>query len=96
MNEMTAPLRTITLWSHLDRKASARFRKLEQTRESRMAGVMQCAEQINEAWRNRTPEQIAAYEAHKLISSKSDQQFDVEGEAADQGMSVPHYVRASI
>lgn len=92
---MTAPLRPYTPWSHLDRKGNARIRRIEQTSEARYAAVMAEAERINAAFRNQTPEQLAARELYRLISQKTDMQFDVDGEAADQGMSTVHYVRST-
>lgn len=105
---MTAPLRPYTPWSHLDRKGNARFRRIEQTSEARYAAVMAEAERINEAWRNRTPEQVAAlnqaemnqyvraYYARRGGDPAYDLQKDIKQEADEQGITVRDLMRTNI
>lgn len=67
---------------------------MERTREARMAGVMQLAEEINRKWRERTPEQITLDECRRLIGErKSDYQFDIERAADEAGQTERDYGR---
>lgn len=81
-------------WRHLDSQASRYFQMMEVTAEARNAAVMAQAERIKEAWRNRTPEEVAAYEL--ACRRQTSIQFDSEREAEQQGITMDRYVRGNV
>ncbi len=74
-----------------DDKHGAYLRSLFDPR--RMEAVRQFTEELNKAWRERTPEQIAQEEHKRAMRSLKLYANDYEMEADQQGISMPHYVR---
>lgn len=86
-----------TQWSYLEAKHARYLAMMERTAPARIAGVMQLAEEINERWRNRTPEQVILDQCRRLIGEgRSDYQFDI-GRAADEaGQTERDYGRGNV
>lgn len=72
-----------------DEQHAAYLRSLADPR--RMEAVSRFAEELNKAWRERTPEQIAAYELRQTL--RTVYADDSEMEADHQGITLARYMR---